>query len=121
MDNPEMNTNPLHKPITCPQCGRREIAFVTEYHKCIGLRIARNACLILSISILYLLFSPAVLCVAGSAAGSSTNYFRPGAIYVIPILLILAAIITSIFIYIIERKTHIQAICRDCGHLWLVN
>ncbi len=33
------NSN-LPTPITCPRCQSRELAFVTEYHKAIGMRIS---------------------------------------------------------------------------------
>ena len=35
----EMKTNPQYKAIVCPNCGSKQIEFVTEYHKCIIARI----------------------------------------------------------------------------------
>lgn len=98
------------KPICCPQCGSRNLAFVGEYHKCLGLRIA-------SYIILGFL---AVLCYGHlwdfvRGVGSDTMHTFFTACFAI------AFIVLQIIILVNESKTHAKAICRDCGQIWLLD
>lgn len=45
----KMKTNPQYKAIVCPNCGSKQIEFVTEYHKCIIARILSSLFLFISI------------------------------------------------------------------------
>ena len=37
------------------------------------------------------------------------------------VVLLIGNFILDIIIYVTESKTHVQAICRDCGEIWLLN
>lgn len=101
----EPESNHVHKAITCPHCGSHNISFVTEYHKCIGARIA-----VVILSLVAILFQ--FINVSENPAAFKT---------VMTALIGLAIVVILIAIFINESKTHVQSICRDCGHLWLLN
>ena len=93
----------LAKPITCPHCQKRNLAFVTEYHKVIGGRI--GLVILLAFTIL--------------------SYFvalkdEPGVFFVSAVLAIVSLIV-YISILVEESHTHVQAICKDCGYIWLLD
>lgn len=106
-------TPPPREPITCPICGKREIAFVTEYHKSIGCRIIS-----IIAGILFLcLFAPSFGgLLNGTESDLSITLEEP-----IASIFAIIFVVTKIAQYFIEAKTHVQAICKDCGHLWLLN
>lgn len=116
--NPERKTNwtppsPTEKkPIICPVCGNVHLAFVTEYHKAIFLRIIR---LILTLFTLVLFCSDCYTALIKHEQSSFES------LSVVLIILIIAITILSCFVIAIESKTHVQAICKDCGNLWLLN
>lgn len=93
------------KPIRCPSCNSREIAFVTEYHRCIGLRILFYFMLAVCFVICGLEFSNFI-------KGGEVSYM----FFVFPIILIAIRVIISV----IESHTHVLGICRDCGCQWIV-
>ena len=91
-------------PILCPHCKSRNIAFVTEYHKEIVLHIfafiAGILAVIFGINVFY-----------GRNDSSIGVFIFFAAVF----LFIEIAILTS------ESKTHVECICKDCGHTWLHN
>ena len=91
-------------PIFCSRCGSLNLAFVTEYHKAIGLKIV---CLLLSIAM-----------IGGIVA---SVIYKDSSILIIPVLLALVWLVCQIAVYDAESKTHVQCICRDCGNVWLHN
>ena len=97
--------------IQCPCCGRSELAFVTEYHKA-------TICKIFSSLILTL-----ICIVIGEIVFSL--FTSPADLKITSVLVCLALsfvlFILKMIGYIIESKTHVQAICKSCGHLWLLN
>lgn len=108
LNNP-MNNNQVYEPVKCPHCGSTRIEFLTEYHRCIGLRVICIICAALFVFFfvghLFSMptgenreFSIAAMCIAG--------------FFVVAFL---------IAVWITESKTHIQGICRDCGNIWLLN
>ena len=107
------NPNPMLKPITCPRCGSRELAFVTEYHKAIGCRIFS---MILSGVLIMLL----VLLATQSINANPANSNAEGLGSLIAVLAIVLAFV-KIIQFSTESQTHVQAICKDCGHLWLLD
>ena len=109
-DNEEIFTTPfissqgnydLPTPITCPRCHSRELAFVTEYHKAIGTRI-----------VFFFLLAITLFCFFSS--------LQEGGL-VVAIVLGLVAFVVYICVLLEESKTHVQGICKNCGHLWLLN
>jgi len=104
-----MNTNTNYKPITCPICGSKEIAFIPEFHKCILLRIIRTVLIIalITISIFYL---PHIF-------ANKTNQ----TLIIIEIVVLLVFLGIDALIKINEEKSHIKGICRNCGNIWLID
>ena len=93
----------LPTPITCPRCHSRELAFVAEYHKCIKERI---------LSLISLFF----LIIFGF------QFINERYEFVIYLLIAgLVFLVVQIKILFDESKTHVQGICKNCGHLWLLN
>ena len=95
--------------ITCPRCGSTQIAFVTEYHKA---NLAK-AILVILLAIMAVLISIA----AGYKFDGSTGVWCMAGAIILGII----AIGLLFHIFHEESKTHVQAICRDCGKLWLLN
>ena len=110
--NPTLeNPRPKFKPITCPHCGSRELAFVTEYHQAVGCRI------ISGIAAIVFLFS---------VLPTLSNFFNPGTTAVNDstgwiVVSALVFVTAKLAQYFTESQTHVQSICKDCGHLWLLN
>lgn len=98
------------KALVCPHCQGIDLSFVTEYHKSYITRILRAL-------FKFLLF----LCILNCAVTLVSMELPNDASLVAIILLQLAISITNGIEEYIESKTHVQAICKDCGHLWLLN
>ena len=97
------------KPITCPQCGSTELAFVTHYKKEIILKIICLLCTFVALYAFAMHILPAII----------TDH-SPQFISIFIIFAILA-IVFWIGALIRESETHVQAICKNCGHIWLLN
>lgn len=100
------------KPITCPRCGSTELAFVTHYKKELLLRIACLICAIISLFIFITNIAPSVFIPSSSLAPKDTISFFIFAVF---------AIIFWIGILLRESETHVQAVCKNCGNIWLLN
>ena len=100
------------KPITCPRCGSRELAFVTEYHKATCSRIFST--------ILFIIFCAFGIFIIPEFLSEPFTFNDPEAVFVF-VSAGLGALTLKIIQHSIESKTHVQAICRDCGRLWLLN
>lgn len=96
--------------ICCPVCGCRELAFVSEYHREIGLHLARDLALL---GILGMLIKDFIDILQTKASNWGDGWFIAGFV-----LLALLALFLHIKILISESRSHIQAICRDCGFTW---
>ena len=110
-ENPEATEtdNGKYGQITCPRCGSTHIAFVTEYHK------ANLAKLFLVI-----LLSVMAILISVAAANKFADGTGAGCTIVAAILGVISlGLLFHIFFE--ESKTHVQAICRNCGKLWLLN
>ena len=94
-------------PIACPRCGSRELAFVAEYHKALFLRTVEWCLVVLlfyiGISNIQYLFT------------DTEEFFRGF------LSLFIAYALIHLAVFLIESKTHVQAICKDCSNLWLLN
>lgn len=104
-----MNNNQVYGPVKCPHCGSTHIEFVTEYHKCIWLRL-----LVAILVVIMSIFLVRYLIAEIGGADSSDEMQRLVIFAVLYVLFQLA-------VWITESKTHIQGICRDCGNIWLLN
>ncbi len=101
-------TNPALAPITCPRCGSKELAFVTEYHKCVLVKFIAN--IILASIVLILVFNLSTLISQGVGQ------------YITPVIILTALYICcQIYILAVESRTHVKAICQNCGNLWLLD
>lgn len=91
----------MKRPIVCPHCKSKELAFVSEAHKAIVARIFELIVIFLSAII--------ILYVAKDLDSA------------VVLLITFAMLILSLRIYIFytESKTHVQCICKECGNLWL--
>jgi hypothetical protein len=108
MEENSQNNNQDNKqqyvPIRCPVCGNLELAYVTEYHKCVGTRVAMMLSIILTII---------------SLIDYITRTKESVLISWIIIFSILALILYGIIQYI-ESKTHVKVICPKCCHQWYI-
>lgn len=101
-DDTEERLKSKFKPITCPCCGRHNLAYVSQYHKCIKERI---------ISFILLFFL--LLC-------CYTGFIKDDSISIIGVIILAVLYICChIKILITESKTHVQCVCKDCGRVWL--
>lgn len=103
---------PKIQSIKCPNCGSVELAFVTEYHRAIGTKIIS--------SILFLIATGTLLSVLISLI-TKTKTEADGVFIAIIFICYIMALFCRCIAYITESKTHVQAICRDCGNIWLLN
>ncbi len=108
----EMKTNPQYKAIVCPNCGSKQIEFVTEYHKCIIARILSSLFLVICVISAVYVIKNSLIVVDDPGSGASTLWL---------ILSLFAVFATQCYIIYNESKTHIQAVCRDCGNIWFLN
>ena len=111
---------PFARPIVCPHCGGRSLEFVTEYHKAIGLRVF--ACILLFWVFIASLYNiPNILyysLIEFAKSSASTKIEESIIAIVVPIVFY---ILLKLAIYGIESHTHVKSICRDCGHIWLID
>ncbi len=113
--SPQENSAPqqmqtVGKPICCPQCGSRNLAFVGEYHKYLGTRIASY--IVLGV-LAFLCYGHFWDFLHGGTSHSTHTFFTA--------CFAIAFIVLQIVILVNESKTHTKAICRDCGHIWLLD
>lgn len=117
-------------PITCPICGNTKLAYVTEYHKCIYARIINSLLLPITI-ILALLGTIKMLTFDYSKLDSLTlqiiyqrNLISDSGAFIYFLFAgfaLLIFIILQITISTAESKTHVCAICNNCGKIWNLN
>ncbi len=92
---------PKKKPIVCPHCKSKELAFVSEAHKAIVARIFEILCIFFGFVVVL----------------GSLNDLE-GAIFAL-ITFSIIVLCLRIYIFYAESKTHVQCICKECGNLWL--
>lgn len=108
-------------PIFCPCCRSMRVEFVTEYHRALGLRFLRKV-------LRFFLYGFLIFFVLNLLPLASFNEEIIEAVIkeesfsvLMIILLALGSSLCSLMIFLTESKTHIKAICRDCGNLWNLN
>jgi hypothetical protein len=92
------------RPIVCPHCGSKNLAYVSEYHKSIVGRIFTAIFLFLSIVL-----------IGSSMLGNNSNTNS------IATAFSAATLLFYVMVLIIESRTHVKAICKDCGNIWLLD
>ena len=101
-ENNVENTNQEAKgnftPIMCPHCKSKNLAFITEYHKSVGGRICAIILLLLATILIIM---------------------DQGESYAIGIVMAVFATFALLYVIVVESKTNIQCICKDCGFVWL--
>ena len=103
------------RAVRCPNCGHSHLAFVTEYHKSVFGRLF--ATIFLAITI-FLLFDCGITYLGEVLElKSDPEIENVGTMVVFALLYVCCTIVYNA----IESKTHIQAICKDCGNHWLMN
>lgn len=108
LNNP-MNTNPVYGQVKCPHCGSTHIEFLTEYHRCIGMRVI---CIIFAALFVFFIVGYLFSMPTGENREFSIAAMIVSGFFVVAF---------TIAIWIKESKTHVQAVCRDCGNIWLLN
>ncbi len=96
-------------PTICPKCGKQEIVFLTEHHKCLAARIFQSA-IFVAFSIIFIVFIQDLFT---TQSEQNLSFYLMG--------LIVAFSICQIAKHVIENQTHIQCVCRNCGNIWLLN
>ncbi|MBQ7373043.1 MAG: hypothetical protein IJW64_00535 [Clostridia bacterium] len=96
-----------HTPIQCENCSSKNIAIISEFHKEWGLRILNSFIKGILFIISFLTIYDAI----------ENKKLGPG----IVVIAILGLLIFMINAYIVasESKSHVQIVCKDCGHVWL--
>ena len=106
-----MENQKLPTPITCPVCGSRELAFVSEVEKSFIAKALCTPCLIIAVLFLgKIIISTAIPSIEVSE--SDIGLFLIAAVLYIGL---------NFFVYVTERKSHVCAICKDCGYIWTLN
>ena len=93
------------QPITCPRCGRSSLSFVAEYHKDFHSRIW--ALIALTAGIILIFFT--------------VKYEFDPDYLIANIFCFVAYVLFHIKTIFTEARTHVKSICRDCGHIWLLD
>lgn len=109
-DNEREELTTVGHPICCPNCMSKNISFVAEYHKYLGLRIA-----------CYILFGILAALIYGHIWDFVKNQKSDPLHITASICCTILIIIFEIIIAAGEQRTHIKAICRDCGKIWLID
>lgn len=106
---------PPAKPITCPRCGSKEIAFVSEHYKAIWARTIKFACLVILTCLIIFRINEIFLFQSENEKIQSiteqTKFFI--------IALATLAIFFQLLQQIEEEKEKIKCICKDCGRHWI--
>ena len=102
------------RAVRCPNCGHSHLAFVTEYHKSVFGRLFARIFLAI---VIFLLFDCGITYLGELLTESDPEVQNIGALLVFTLLYVCCTIVYNA----IESKTHIQAICKDCGNHWLMN
>ena len=91
----------MSEPISCPYCNKRNIAFITEYHKCVWAKSVQIFCALITILLLF---------------GTRNNFDTMIGIGILGVSTYLGI---QCYISYVESKTHIQCICKECGYVWI--
>lgn len=110
------NSTPVHftasdnalSPVRCRCCGSTNLAFISDQHKCLSARFIALITIIVAV----------VLFIFDLSALFSNNEMNDSS-YAIYIICAVVFLICQIIITIVESKTHIRVVCRDCGRTWL--
>ena len=120
MTNQDLTTVPEQRKlerIICPICKSPSVAFVTEYHKAIGWRVF--------LFIVNFIFTIILIAAIADVVNVEDleNPLKEFFHNISPILTIyvILFLVSKFNISLQESQTHVQAICRDCGNLWLLN
>lgn len=122
MQQQQQQPRPFYQPLICPRCGSTALEFITEYHKAFGLRIARD--IFSFIPLVFIIMN--YYWVRRQDASLETAYryidgWTDGTFIGFIIASIVIFIVFNIIVYVMERKTHVQGICRSCGNIWRLN
>ena len=125
-----LEEKPIRRNLRCPHCKGDDLAFVTEYHRADLARSCRFFVRVLLVFFILAFLTHLETVLAKNMvqaffalfdSNTSTEQVQYGTF--IPIIIIFGIISFSLSCYIayVERRTHVQAICRVCGNLWLLN
>lgn len=106
---------PVVHTLRCPHCCGNNLAFITEYHKSVVGRLF--ATIFLAVTIFLLIDSATFYLAQVIKLKSNAELENVGTIFTCALLYVC----TKTMYTATESKTHIQAICKDCGNHWLMN
>ncbi len=136
----EIKNETQKRHLRCPHCKSDDLAFVTEYHCAHVLRFFEVLCTVYLVILIFVNLGNLIPWSLGEI-NKSPSYTSTQTINISPptyttsdqeeekiepitIALVVLAIALGIFKlarHYVESKTHVQAICRTCGNLWLLN
>lgn len=103
---PTKEKRPPKNPILCPHCKSDNLAFVSAIRKAHRLRFLQLLAIAATIVFLLVYFTGDL---------SDTGSLVVAAFFGI------FALILQLIISYNESRTHVECICKDCGHTWLHN
>ena len=125
-----LEEKPIRRNLRCPHCHCDDLAFVTEYHKA---DLARFLRFLVRVALFFFicLFLLHIATILGKnttqtffslfSSNVITEQIQFGSYVPFIIIFGLISFLLSSYITYTERRTHVQAICRVCGELWLLN
>ena len=114
-DDDKIKAPPKPKAHICPICGKHEISYVTEYHKCF---LGHVVCAVFKI-LFWVCFAFTIMrtfngTIIGEPIEIDTEFLFPAIVF------LLGGLFAKISTLMDESKTHAQAICKNCGHIWFI-
>ncbi len=135
-----------YQPITCPRCGSRELSLVSEAKKSIWLRLLE---VLLAVSLAITFFSNLLdlwnwnidtaesnsayvtatqeyeavedITVGSTPPIHTTSDDKSEDVINTMIFLVVALGFCRVAIYLRELRVQVNAICKNCGHFWIIN
>ena len=101
-----LEEKPIRRNLRCPHCKSDDLAFVTEYHQANALRFFEMLCIAI------LIFT---------VISNLPDLSKINSMLSVLLLTSISWLIFHAARCFVESKTHVQAICRVCGELWLLN
>ena len=96
-----------NNPIKCKNCSSKNIAIISEFHKEWGLRILNT------------FFKNLLFFISAFTIWNTIKNKQLSTGILAIIVLALVIFIINTYIIISESKSHVQIVCKDCGHVWL--
>lgn len=116
-----MLNNKQITPIICPNCGSKNLSFVETYRKNVILRIVIAVMVFIICFLIFTELSTIISYIVAQYRGEKSNKEFNGITLGFIILLFVLQAFFRLIILAEESKSHAKGICRDCGHIWLLD